>query len=214
MHDEAKSLSPDSIPTLIKDLREGKPVILVCQRHLDGFTSAGFYPVIQISRGSALCVTNDDGETVVLDDTFPDLDSFLAVHDFEDAEDITYGMQRDIAAELVYAASAYLEPNKFSVGTLVTWKQGMQICSLPLAGQAAIVVELLSTPVTDKDAHLLDPVRTVTADVVIGFTGPNGSFITTLADSRRFEEYPVQLKEGFPGPGLLNNHLNALEDQV
>ena len=92
--------------------------------------------------------------------------------------------------------SRFSTEHLFSQGQAVRWKRGMAVSNVPASNEPAIVVRLLDKPVTDDGLHLLDPARTLSCDMVVGCIH-QGNFVTSYADSRRFEPFPVQ-----PSPQL------------
>lgn len=80
----------------------------------------------------------------------------------------------------------------FQPGTFVRWKKGMKNRKLPAYGEPAIVVEVLNTPVFDKQAGadsesalFREPL-----DLVLGcFPRNEEDFLLFHYDSRRFEPF-------------------------
>jgi len=188
----AESLHPDMIGQLIQRHRGGERIALLCHHRFDGFSPSNVYFIQKICAGNSLEVTDDDGDVIVLDDTYPSLGCFTVPKSVEHATEISSEMKKGFVAALSKRVAALIEKHSFVAGDVVCWKDGCQVSTHPALGSPAVVIEILKEPRTCDDAHLLDPHATLRCDMVIASDGPDGQLITTLADSRRFKPYSVQ----------------------
>jgi len=83
---------------------------------------------------------------------------------------------------------SFLDTPCFQPGDLVQWKSGLKNKRLPEADQLAVVVEVLSVPVTDEDkgssgSYFLEPL-----DLKLGMIDDDGDFVVYHYDSRRFQK--------------------------
>lgn len=187
-------LNPAEIERLITLIRDGSSVALVCHRAYEDFSPATIYEVQKVVRGEGLEVIDDQFSAVVLDESFPALGCFVVADSAEQAQELSSEMKRQNLAGLVGRVSHLMTKNEFAPGQVVKWKDGMAMSTMPMKNQPAIVTRVLRKPVVTEDAHLLDPVRTLRCDMEIAFEHEGGVIVTTLADSRRFEHYDMQVK--------------------
>jgi len=81
---------------------------------------------------------------------------------------------------------SFTAPECFQPGDIVQWKAGLKNKRLPKIDQLAVVVETLSTPITDEDkaasgSYFLEPL-----DIKLGIIDDDGDFTVFHYDSRRF----------------------------
>jgi hypothetical protein len=98
-------------------------------------------------------------------------------------------------ADLRNLFGSFTTPHTFRVGDIVRWKQGMKNRKRPAYGEPAIVVELLSEPVSDSTDESGSPYFRENLDVVLGVIDSDGDLITFHYDRRRFEPVTTA-KEG------------------
>jgi len=82
--------------------------------------------------------------------------------------------------------TSLLSQECFQPGDLVQWKTGLKNKRLPKQDQLAVVVEMLSSPVTDEDkssggSYFMEPL-----DMKLGLIDEDGDFVIFHYDSRRF----------------------------
>lgn len=77
----------------------------------------------------------------------------------------------------------------FAVGDLVTWKPGMSFKKRPRVGQAAIVAQILESPIERPDKEYGGAYATESLDMVIGVIDSEGDYLEYFADSRRFQPF-------------------------
>lgn len=189
---EPEFLTPAAISRAIELFRLGEAVLLICHRRLEAFSPSSIYPIRKVVGGIGLEVLNDNNETIVLNEDDPRLTCFIVAEGQTAAEALSGRMKKAYLGGLTRRVSRLMEKTRFDVGQAVQWKPNMMISTMPAPNQPAIVVEVLDSPQTDPGRHLLDPMRTVSCDMVIAFDSDEGILITTLADSRRFELCPYQ----------------------
>lgn len=99
----------------------------------------------------------------------------------------------DPAAALRERFLAWREPLAFAPGDLVTWKNGLQNRRYPRLGQPAVVLEVLETPVRDRERDAGSPYFNEPLDLVLGLfldEGPHrDEFLNWHFDSRRFRHW-------------------------
>jgi hypothetical protein len=78
----------------------------------------------------------------------------------------------------------------FKPGQLVQWKPGLKNRRLPEYGEAAIVLEVLTKPVYDRNAGAESLYFREPLDILIALLGGDGDLVAYHYDKRRFE--PVQ----------------------
>lgn len=193
MFNDSRLLSQSGIERAIALFRRGESVALICHRGFDAFSPATIYPIQKIVGGNALELIDDDNELITLAEDYPGLGCFLVTDNPQEAEAIASRMKKAFLGGLASRVRRLLTKNEFKPGQVVQWKAGMAVSTMPALNQPAVVIEILDTPVTDPNGHLLDPMRTLRCDMVIAFdSSTDDILITTLADSRRFELYPHQ----------------------
>jgi len=91
----------------------------------------------------------------------------------------------------------FTQPHRFAPGALVTWKPGLKNKRQPRYGRPAVVIEVLETPLHDRDdeagsAYFREPL-----DLVLGLiwdTDPGrGELMTFHYDSRRFQPWTQEI---------------------
>jgi len=194
MQTPVEALHPDKIQGLIQRFRAGEQINLLCHRTFDAFSPAEIYSVQKISGGNALEVIDDDGDSILMDDRYPGLGCFLLPANAEQAAELSGEMKLGFVSDLAQRIADLMHEQSFAPGDLVCWKEGCQVSTMPSPGQPAVVLELLTEARVSEDAHLLDPLATLSCDMMIGFDGPDGLVVTTYADSRRFKHYSIQIE--------------------
>ena len=94
---------------------------------------------------------------------------------------------------LEIAYKAMKVSHNFRTGQFVRWKPGLKNKPLPAYGDAAVVIEVLTSPVFDRrgGAESESPLFREPLDLVLGlFTNNNEDFQILHFDSRRFEPFP------------------------
>lgn len=196
MQIEPELLSPHAIQEVINLAREGRQVSLVCHRRYPGFTPAMIYPLQKIVGGKGIGLRDDNNEEVTLTQDCEALGCFVIAEGLGRAKEIADKMQEELLVRLASQVVRFNTKNTFRIGDVVMWKDGMAVSTVPAPGQAAVVIEMLDTPLVSNDGHPLDPVRTLRCDMVIACESPDhNTLVTVHADSRRFEMYPYQVQE-------------------
>ena len=98
------------------------------------------------------------------------------------------GTEGRIARLKTYLKSL-LEYDDFKVGDIVVWRNGLRNRNYPDYGVPAIVVEVLSTPLTDESVDAGSQYFREPLNIRLGIINEDGNFITYVYDSRRFELY-------------------------
>ncbi len=111
----------------------------------------------------------------------------LDLLDDEPLEDL----RGDPGAVLRERYQSLVKRQRFSPGQLVEWKPGLKNKRIPRYGQPAVVIEILETPVLDREDEAGSTYFREPLDVVLGLLwdeGPaRGEFVTFYYDSRRFQ---------------------------
>jgi hypothetical protein len=92
----------------------------------------------------------------------------------------------------------FLRRHEFKPGQLVCWKAELKNRKYPAYGECGVVVSVLPVPVMDSAADSGSPYFREPLDIVLGFVGGDGDFITYHFDSRRFA--PVAERPATPPP--------------
>lgn len=95
----------------------------------------------------------------------------------------------DAARTLRELLASYQKSHTFKVGDLVRWKKGLKTRVYPQGEDAAIVVEVLSTPLIDPATDPAVPHFKNAYDLVCGVIF-EGNFYTYYFSSNRLELYP------------------------
>lgn len=103
----------------------------------------------------------------------------------------------DLAALLRERYQALQQRHAFAPGDLVTWKPGLKNKHAPGYGQPAVVVEVLTRPLHDRDDEAGSPYFREPLDLVLGVlpdAGPaQGQLLLWHFDSRRFQPWTEEL---------------------
>jgi len=78
----------------------------------------------------------------------------------------------------------------FAPGMLVRWKPGLSNKRYPAYGEAAVVVEVLTTPCIDPEVEAGLTYFREPLDLVLGVRVRSGDFLLWHYDSRRLEAFP------------------------
>ena len=101
------------------------------------------------------------------------------------------GPRGDPGAVLRERYQSFVQPQRFAPGQLAEWKPGLKNKRIPRYGQPAVVIEILETPVLDREDEAGSTYFREPLDVVLGLLwdeGPaRGEFVTFHYDSRRFQ---------------------------
>lgn len=85
------------------------------------------------------------------------------------------------------------QPHAFAPGDLVTWKPGLKNKRFPRYGLPAVVIEVLETPVFDRDDEAGSTYFREPLDLVLGLiwdSNPGrGELVTFYYDQRRFQPW-------------------------
>lgn len=181
-----------SLEMVIQRHRQGEPIALVCQIASNGFSPSLAYPIQRIAQGKGVVVVNDAGEECTIDGESRHLGKFLIASSPQDASALCARLQQEAVTRIADAGVAFLQTNKFSLGSMVQWKPGMRVARLLAYGQPAVVLQVLNEPIVDEDASAMDPSRAHMCDLLIGVETPNHQFMTFYADSRRLEHFTYQ----------------------
>ncbi len=82
-----------------------------------------------------------------------------------------------------------LESHDFQVGDLVKWKPGLKNKKRPYVDQPAIVVQLLETPIINRNEETGSTYYREPLDIILGLFDDEGEFLMFYYDKRRFEPY-------------------------
>jgi uncharacterized protein YkvS len=80
--------------------------------------------------------------------------------------------------------------NKFKVGDIVIWKDGLKNRNIPEYDSPGIVMRLLEPAVVDDTREPSSPYYGEPLDISVGFISVDNEFIIFAQDSRRFRHYP------------------------
>ncbi len=100
-------------------------------------------------------------------------------------------LRGDLGAALRERYRRLLQPHRVSPGELVTWKPGLKNKRYPRYGHPAVVIEVLETPLLDREDDAGSTDFREPLDLVLGLIwddGPSrGELVTFHYDSRRFQ---------------------------
>jgi hypothetical protein len=98
-----------------------------------------------------------------------------------------YHMKEKIE-KLKAAQSLYSEKNEFSVGQIVTWKDGMRNKK---NDGPFVVVEVITTPLRDPSSEAGSPYYRENLDIVLGSIDRDGDFLCFHYDSARMRPLSI-----------------------
>ncbi|WP_295407858.1 hypothetical protein [uncultured Thiocystis sp.] len=105
-------------------------------------------------------------------------------------------LRGDLGAALRERYRRLLQPHRVSPGELVTWKPGLKNKRYPRYGHPAVVIEVLETPLLDREDDAGSTDFREPLDLVLGLIwddGPSrGELVTFHYDSRRFQPWQEQ----------------------
>ena len=90
--------------------------------------------------------------------------------------------------KLKAAQSLYSEKNEFSVGQIVTWKDGMKNKN---SDGPFVVVEVITTPLRDQNGEAGSPYYRENLDIVLGSLDEDGDFLCFHYDSARMRPLSI-----------------------
>jgi hypothetical protein len=90
---------------------------------------------------------------------------------------------------LLNKVNSLLVKNNFKQGDLIVWKNGLRNKKLPNEGQPAVVLEVLSTPLTQHEQETGSPYFREPLDIVLAMLDEDEDLVSFYYDSRRFELY-------------------------
>lgn len=107
------------------------------------------------------------------------------IRDPSDYEDSLTGKER--ISKLKSLNESYKNKINLKVGDIVQWKVGLKNKKMPDYNESCIVIEILDTPIMDKEAPLASPYYGEKLDLKLGIIADNGDFLTFHYDRNRFE---------------------------
>ena len=90
---------------------------------------------------------------------------------------------------LLSAYERYTQRNKFRVGDLVRWKEGLRNRQYPAQEDPAIVCAILDKPILDSTSDSGNYTFREPLDIQLGVIGSDGTLIMFYYDSARFEPF-------------------------
>jgi len=118
--------------------------------------------------------------------------------DSEFADDPEVLEHKKVKANAMY--ERFMRRHEFKPGQLVCWKAELKNRKYPAYGECGVVVSVLPTPVTDANVDSGSPYFLEPLDIVLGFVGGDGDFITYHFDSRRFAPVAERPSTAKPAP--------------
>jgi hypothetical protein len=85
------------------------------------------------------------------------------------------------------AFKGYSDPDEFSPGQLVQWKEALRNRQLPEYGQSAVVLEVLDQPVVSEAEPVDSPYYREPLDLVLGVIDGDGDLAAFHFNGRRFK---------------------------
>lgn len=102
-------------------------------------------------------------------------------------------LRGDLGAALRERYRLFIQPQRFAPGDLAAWKPGLKNKRIPRYGHPAVVIEVLATPVLDREDAAGSTYFREPLDVVLGLLldeGPaRGELMTFHYDSRRLQPW-------------------------
>jgi len=95
----------------------------------------------------------------------------------------------DVGTKLKTALGNYNVRHEFRPGQLVKWKDGLRNTRRPLYDEPAIIVSVLSDPITDPLLDMFSPYFRTPLDIVLGLVDDDDELVMYHFDSRRFRPY-------------------------
>lgn len=85
--------------------------------------------------------------------------------------------------------TSLMNKSNFNVGDIVKWKPNFRNRELPEYDEPLIILEILETPILDKEEGPSSTYFNEPLDMIVGMIAEEGEFITFYYDSRRFEHF-------------------------
>jgi hypothetical protein len=92
-------------------------------------------------------------------------------------------------AKLRSASASYDKVINFKVGDLVQWKEGLRNKGYPEYNEPAMVLEVLTTPLIDKEEGIGSPYHNEPLNLRLGMIDEGGDLMSFYYDGKRFEIY-------------------------
>ena len=106
-------------------------------------------------------------------------------------------LRGDLGAALHERYQLLMQPHRFNPGELVTWKPGLKNKRYPRYGRPSVVIEVLETPLLDREDKAGSTYFREPLDLVHGLIwddGPSrGELVTFHYDSRRFQPWTEEI---------------------
>jgi len=96
-------------------------------------------------------------------------------------------LEEQVSRLKAYATRFMSTPHAFKPGDIIRWKRGMKNKCFPANDTPIIVIEVLTTPIYDREGDAGSPYFKEPLTLVAGCLKDDGQFTVFHYDSRRFE---------------------------